>query len=305
MSPRLTSLTTRSDHPVFVESTVVVAALVGVSVWRLVVRLSLSDVAETLGRTEGVVAGGLLTGGVLLVGLVAYAGGYATYRRLDVGVERPGGDDLRVALVAAATPAALVGATKGVGLLTGVSYGSLTKTGYGAAATLSDVLPVVGLELLVGVPALVVVGQILVQESFERVSSGWTAVALTTVTTSFVLVHAKRGLTVFPEWGRLVGAAVFLLLLAFALAVSGRTARRWGRLLGYVPLPGFVLLVVGSELAAVGSVAGGLFVLVHVAVIGVAAAAYERTESLFVPALAYLSLLLSNDAVVFFLEAGA
>ena len=304
MPLRLTTLTRRSDHPIFVESTIVVTALVGVAFWQLVVRVSLSGVAETLNRSDGVVAGGVLTGGALLTGLVAYAGVYANYRRLDVGVERPDGGDLPVALVAAVVPAVLVGVTKGVGLLTGVSYGSLTKTGYGASATLSDVLPLAGLELIVGVPALVVVAQVFVQKSFERVSGGGTAVALTTVTTSFVLLHAKRGITVVPEWGRLVGAAVFLVLLEFALHVSGRVERRWAQRLSYAPVVGFVLLVVGAELATVGSVAGGLFVLTHVLVLGVAAVGYDRTGSVFVPALAYLSLLVSNRAVVFVFEAG-
>lgn len=304
MPLRLTTLTDRSDHPLFVESVIVLAALVGVAFWQLVVRVSLSGVAETLHRSEGVVAGGVLTGGVLVTGLVAYAGVYANYRHLDIGVERPDSDDLPVAFVAVVTPAALVGLTKGVGLFTGVSYGSLTKTGYGAAATLPDVLPLAGLELLVGVPVLVVVAQVLVQESFERVSSGWTVVALTTVTASFVLLHANRGITVVPEWGRLVGAAVFLVLLEGALYVSARVERRWTQRLSYAPVLGFALLVVGSELATVGSVAGGLFVLTHVLVLGVAAAGYDRTDSVFVPALAYLSLLASNRAVVFFLEAG-
>lgn len=57
---------------------------------------------------------------------------------------------------------------------------------------------------------------------------------------------------------------------------------------------------------AIESVAGGLFVVVQIAVLGLAAHAYERTASLLVLALAlaYPNHLLTSDAVVFVFEAG-
>lgn len=71
-----------------------------------------------------------------------------------------------------------------------------------------------------------------------------------------------------------------------------------------VPAALFAALVVLSGVAAVGSVAGGLFALTHLAVLGLAAATYERTGSVAVPAVAYATLLLANRLVVFLFEAG-
>ncbi|KAB1193703.1 hypothetical protein GJR96_09735 [Haloferax sp. MBLA0076] len=293
-----------SSASLAVEAGFVVAALLGVALWQFFVDTTASGVAQPLLRRGGILVGSLVTGGILLAGLTVYASVYTSVRDIDVPSTGPSASDAGVIALTVLGPAVLVGATKLVGSVTGVTYGSLTKTGYGADATLAAVFPLTGLELVVGVPVLVLVSHVFVQSSFRRVATDRVAIAATTVTTVFVLVNVNRGLVFVPNVGRLAAAAVFLLLLGVALTVSVRTTRDWTRVLCYVPALGFVVVVIGSELVTIGSVAVALFVLSHALVLGIAAYAHERTRSLFVPALAYISLIVSTDAVVFFFEAG-
>jgi len=76
------------------------------------------------------------------------------------------------------------------------------------------------------------------------------------------------------------------------------------RYLTYAPVLLVTAVIVLSGVAEIESVAGGLFVTTHLAVLGIAAYAYERTNSVLVPALAYTSLLLANTTVMFVFEAG-
>ncbi|CQR53919.1 MULTISPECIES: hypothetical protein [Haloferax] len=305
-SPSRTARAAASGRSGAVESAVVAALLLGVALLQFAVRESLAGVAPDLLRSRGFVVAGVVTGGTLVCALALYAGAYARVRDIALGVRLPAVADrgIGVVAVAAAAPALLVAATKVVGLRSGVTYGSLTKTGYGADATLAAVAPVSALAALVGVPVLVVVSQVLVQRSFARALDGRRALAVTTATASLAFLSANRGVVVFPALEHLVRAAVFLACLGVAFAAATRATTGGRRALGYAPLAVVSTVAVGEELLAVDSLAGGVFVLSHVAVFALAAVAYDRTVSLVVPALAYLSLLVSGDAVVFLFEAG-
>ncbi|MFC4551416.1 MULTISPECIES: hypothetical protein [Halorussus] len=297
----------RSNFPTSAELAVVTAALVGVSLWRHVVGLvtdPLSAVVESVWTSGGLAVVGLVTGGLFVAGLALFVGAYARFRGLSVGLAAPSRRDVRLLVLAGVAPAAFVGVTAFVGSFTGVPYGSLTKTYYAASEPLAPILTVVGLSLLVGVPSLVLICQVLVQESFAEVVGGRRAAVLTTLATGFVMTSTTGGLATVPDRGKLVGAALFVLALGVALYATRRTDNELLQYLAHAPALLFVALVVSSGVLGTESLAEGLFALSHVAVLGVAADTYDRSDSLVVPALAYASLILTNSAVVLFFETG-
>lgn len=295
--------TIRPNSPVAVEFGVVAGVLLAVYLWADVLAAPLSTAIESVAGVDGLVVTGLLTGSVIVGGLVAFAGVYAGFRDVDVGLALPNADDWRLVGLAALAPVAAVAVTKLVGVASGVPYNSLTMSAY-VGGVVTPFLVLTGLGLLVGVPSLVVVCQVLVQGSFERVVGGDAAVVLTTLVAGFVATSNTGGLTAVPDRGTLLGVCLFVPALWLAAYAARRIDRRWLRTLGYLPAVLFVALVGLSAVAAVDSVAAGAFALTHLGVLGFAAYAYDRTDSLAVPAVAYLSLSLANEVVVFAFEAG-
>ncbi|USZ67552.1 hypothetical protein NGM10_12545 [Halorussus salilacus] len=294
----------RENHPIATELAFAVCAVGGFALWHHTASTVASSAVDALSLPGGLPVEGLLGGSLLLAGSFLFAGAYVTLRDIEVGVALPSADDLPLVGVAIALPAVLVGLTKFVGALTGVPYGSLTMTAVAADVPLEPFLVVTGLGLFVGVPSYLLTCQVVVQGSLGRVTDGDIAVVATTAVASFLLLSARGGLSPFPERGRLGGAVLFVATIGVALFAADRVGRRWLRALSY--LPALVLFGVAalSGVAAVESVAGGLFVTTQVAVLGLAAYAYDRTDSLLVPALAYASLLATGQAVVFVFEAG-
>lgn len=296
-----------SKRSAMVEFGSVVAILIGIYLWHRAMRVVTDPVLATLDSLSalgGLLVGGILTGGVFVGGLAVFAKAYTTSREISVGTVLPSNADPVVVGLAGATPAALVVATKLVGTLTGVTYQSLTMTYYGSDGPLRSVVAVIGLELVVAVPTLVLICQILVQGSLRQTLGGERAVAVTTLVTGVLVGSDVGGLATNPEPGRLVGAILFVLVLGVALYAAENVERGALRYLAYAPAMLFVAVVVISGITRIESAAGGLFALTHFVALGIAAYAYERSGSLFAPALAYLSLLLANDAVVLVLESG-
>lgn len=300
------SVSFRANYPLATEFGFVIAASVCLSLVEYAVSAGTSQVLDALALRGGLLVDGLFVGGAVVAGSALVVGAYATRRDIEVGLALPARGDLPSVALALAVPAALVGLTKLVGVLTGTTYGSLAKVAYASDAAVWPVAAVTGLGLLVGVPSYLLLCQVVVQGSFERVLDGRTAVLLTTVTTGFLLAgSAGGGLSPFPDRGKLVGAVAFGLAVGVALYGNERADRRWVRYVASLPAALFVALVAASGVVAVQSVAGLLFGATQVLVLGLAAHTYERTGSLAVPALAYVSLALTGDAVVFVFEAGA
>jgi hypothetical protein len=293
---------TRRAGPLAVEVGVVTAVLIGLSLWRRLVASVLSAVG--LPSVGGVPVGGAVGGGLLLVGVVLLAGAYVAVRNIDPGPAVPTRADRAAVAAAVVTPLAFVALTKLVGVATGVPYNALTKTAVAADPPLIPILLLAGLSLFVGVPSLVVICQVIVQGSIGRAVDGDAAIVLTTLVTGFVVVDTTGRLGPIPDRGKLAGVVAFVLLLGIALAGNARADRDWVRWLAAVPVVAFVALVVLSGVAGVDSLVGGLFALSQLATLGAAAYAYDRTDSLLVPALAYASYLLVTRAVVVGFEAG-
>lgn len=294
----------RSDHPLAVELGMITAMLVGVFLWGEVIGELLPAVVATLPGVAGVVFITLVSGGLLLGGIVVLVGAYATVRNIDVALGAPSRSDSGLAGIAVLVPVGCVAVTKLVGTATGVPYNSLTKTSVAADASLLAVLLITGLGVIVGVPVLVVICQILIQGSFGNAARGKGAVVPTTVLAWFLLVSNTGGLATVPRVGKLLGTVVFTLSVGVALYATEQIERKWFRYLGFVPVVLITASIVLSSIAAVQTITGGLYAATHLAVFGVAAYVYDETESLFVPALAYGSLLLANTTVVLVFEAG-
>lgn len=294
----------RTTRPLAIELGVVTAALVGIFLWQRVVRATTAALFGTPGAFESLVVNGLANAVVLLGGLVVFVGAYATVRDLDVGLRFPERQDLRVLALAALLPIALVALTKAVGLLTGVGFNALIMTSVAADASLWSIALVTGLGLLVGVPALVLICQVLVQRSFERVVDRTGAVVATTLVAGFVMVSDTGGLASAPEAGPLAGVVLFVLLVAGALFVAERTDNDRLRALAALPAAAVIAVVALSAVVEITSVAGAVFGCSQLAVLAVAAYAYTRTDSLLAPALAYASFQIASKAVVVGFEAG-
>jgi len=294
----------RTPHRLAVELGVVTAALVGVLLWERFVMEATAAVFGTPGAFDSLLVNGLVNAAVLLGGLVAFVSGYAAVRDLDVGLRLPTRGSLPVVALAVVLPVSLVALTKVVGVFTGVGFNGLVMTSVAADAALWPVALVTGLGLLVGVPALVLTCQVLVQRSFERVVAPMAAVVATTLVAGFVMVSDTGGLASVPETGPLAGVVLFVLLVAAALFVAERIDDNRIRALAALPAVAVVVVVALSSVAEITSFAGALFGVSQVTVLAVAAYAYARTDSLLVPALAYASFRLASRAVVVFFEAG-
>lgn len=296
----------RTTYPLATEFALVVAAAVGFYLVPRTVATASSRVVDAVPLPGGLLAEGLVHSSVLLAVLGLLVGGYAAWRGIEIGLTLPTRDDLPAVGAALALPAALVGLTALVGEFTGTPYGSLTPSTFAPDASIEPFLVVTGLGLFVGVPCYLLLCQVVVQGSFERVVGGAPAVALTTATAGFLLTGSPGGgLSPFPERGKLVGAVLFGLAVGVALYATERADRRWVLYLSYLPAGLFVAATLVSAVAAVETVAGVLFAGTQLAVLGLAAVTYRRTGSLAVPALAYLSLSLTHSAVVFAVETGA
>jgi hypothetical protein len=293
MVPRLLERL-HSTYPLPTEFGVVTALMGVVFVWRRVAGV----VVDPLATRWSVPAAGALGGLLFVVGIVAVTGAYAGLRDVGVGVSLPSLSDLPAIAVAGAVPVLFVGVTAAAGTLAGVPYGSLTKTSYAQNAPVLPVATIAVLGLAVSVPSLVAVCQVLVQSSFRQVAGPNAGVVTTTLVAGFFSISGLGRLTVTPEMGKLVGAGVAVLVsVAAALVVDRVGGGRW-EVLPYVPLALLVGLVVVSGVLETESLPGALFGLTHLAVLGVAAATYERTGSVVAPALAYLSVALANGLVV-------
>jgi len=294
----------RTSHRLAGELGVVTAVLVGVLLWQRLVRETTAVVFGTPGAFDSLLVNGLVNAVILLGGLVAFVAAYAAVRDFDVGLRLPARGDLPVVALAALLPVVLVALTKAVGVLTGVEFNALVMMSVAADASLRPVVLVTGLGLLVGVPALALTCQVLVQRSFERVMGRGGAVAATTLVAGFVMVSDTGGLASVPETGPLAGVVLFALLVAGALFVAERTDDDRVRVLAALPALALVALIALSVVVELTSVAGAVFGISQLAVLAVAAYAYARTDSLLAPAIAYASFRVASRAIVVFLEAG-
>jgi hypothetical protein len=249
-------------------------------------------------------ATGLVRGSLFIAGLVLFTKAYVGYREIQIQPVLPERAALPLVGAAGTVPLLLVCLTKVVGSVIGIPYTSLRATAVAADASTGSILLLLGLRVLLIVPVLVLVCQVLVQESFERVLDRDIAIGLTAVLTGFVMVSNTGGLTIVPDEGTLAGAVLFAIVLALALYVNDRNPRDQLRYLAYVPLILVTTTSVVVGISMLESIAGLLFTVTHYAVFAVAADSHDRNNSLLAPAVAYVMLVLANSVVMVIFEAG-
>jgi len=301
-----------SRRPLATELLIVVAALLAVqlwtgTLWQRVVGPAVRNLplADALG-VDGLgafLASSFVYSGLLVASVVVIAAVYVRARNVPVGTALPGRSDLAMVALAVATPLVLIGVTDLVGNVTSVPFKTLVLTAYAERASATFAAGTTLASVFVAVPLAVVLNQVLVQGSFRSITSSDTAIALTTLLGAFVL--GDQGLVGgIGETSKYVGVGLFA-LASLAVHVSRtRFDARWIWAVAAVPAVLFVVLSGVQWVASIDSIAAGLYGLANVATLGVAAYTYERTDSLLVPALAYASLLVASEAVVFLFEPG-
>ncbi|MFC6614557.1 hypothetical protein ACFQAS_06240 [Halopenitus salinus] len=294
-----------STHPVAAEFGIVAVMLTGLFVLQRTVAEVMAVLLAPPPAGDGILVSGLLRGLLLVSSVVVFGYVYVSARGIAVRRSVPTRSDLPTVAFAAAVPLGLAGVTKLAGSLTGVPYNGLVMASYAADASPLPIALVAAVGILTSVPILVVVSQMLLQGSFERVMATDEAIVATTVVASVVFTSSTGSVTAIPEPERVVVIGCFALLGALAVYGTDRFAGRdRRRFLAFVPLAAFSLLAVLSAIAAIGSITEGLYAIAHLATFGVAAYAYDRTDSPIAPAIAYVSLLVANVAIVYLLEAG-
>lgn len=287
----------RLDRPIVLEFAVVVGLIVLTYLWQHLLTEAWMAYGDALPLASDAAALGV-SGLVYLAGIGGIAAAYVWLRDVEVALGLPALGQLPVVALAVVAPAVLVGLTALAGTYTDVPFGDLTASSYGSVPSrqLLGLLVVVG--PILGAATYSLLCQVLVQGTFARTVEGPVASLLTALVTGFLLVQTSGGLTTRPDRGHLLAAAIFAVALGLGVAATERVERSWMRALAFVPAAGIVGLAVLEAVAAIGTVAGGLFVATNVAVLGLAAVAYDRTESLLVPALSYLSLLVAVQVVL-------
>lgn len=300
-----TTTNSPSRHPLAEEFGIVTAMVVGLFLFQRTIAEGIAILLDPPPARGGIVIGGLLSGLILVASVAVFAHVYTSARGIPVRRSMPARSDLSTVVLAGVAPVALAGTTKLIGGVTGVPYNALTMTSYAADAPYPPVALLAGVSIAVSVPILVIVTQVLIQGSFARVVNPDEAIVVTTVIGSVVLTSSTGSVTAIPEPERVVGIVCFALLGGIALYATdrfeGRDRRRY---LAFVPLAAFSLLVLLSGIAAIGSIAEGMYAITHVATFGVAAYAYDRTDSPVAPAIAYTSLLAADTTIVYLFEAG-
>lgn len=272
----------------------------------LAIGLRLASVAESFLTVESnawaLAETVLVADTVAVVGMVAFAAAYVRVRGLSVTLGLPDRSELWAVAAAVAVPAASVAAVYGLAHATGTTLSSLTGTFVAEDVSLVVPATLMALQLLLGLPAYVLVTHVLVQRTLRAAAGPSVAIGVTT------LVVGLAGPTELVTTTVTLQTAVVALLLPVSVALPVYASHSfdvdWLPWLCALPLALFGIGLVTSWLADVDGVAGAAFGLAQIGIVGLAAYSYEETGSLLPPALAYASFVVATEAMVLFFEAG-
>ncbi len=299
---------TLDERPLARETALALVAIAGFVVWVDLVATVVGTVrpgSALLAFVDGGVASltvnALANGAFIVGGMAVFAVGYVRVRGFSLPPLLPDRSDLPATGAAFLAPVVLVALVHAAAAVAGGSLATVTGTNYAAGSAAPVAALVTGIELTLTVPSALLATHVVVQRSVRRAADGTVTVAVTT------LVLGLNGpFEVTSTRPFMLAAAALLTALALALPVyaEGTFNRRWLTAFTAVPfavVAGFVLI---DWVTRLGGGANGAFALAEVAVVAVAAVAYERTDALLVPALAYVSLAASSEAAVFLLQVG-
>lgn len=294
------------------EIAVVVLALVGFSLWLRVYEV----VAPTLVQIGNDVVGGddvgvpfnlLLVGGanaaVLLAFALAFTLAYASTRELDIGTDVPGREDRVDVATATIVPVALVVGASVIASASGNGLPALLSRSVAEDGALEPIVAITFLALVTLVPIAVLVNHVLVQDSL-RAAFGPRHGILLTIGIAAFLVDDPELLAVRVPFGRVMGLALAVACLALAVVGTDVFESDYLSVLAWVPFAVILVLFGVSWVVSITSIAGAFLALAGLLTLAVAAATYERTRSLLVPAIAYVAFTLTIDVLVYGMETG-
>jgi hypothetical protein len=270
-----------------VELGVVVALLVGLQAYVV----GLANVLDPYFLDSDVTLA-VVRGVLTLAGMGALAAAYASWRGYPLQVSLPDRTHGRPvgAAVAAAAVLAVVPFVP-LALRAGVGVPALVSTVFDLPDLLLDRTLV---RLAVFVPGMALLYHGLVQAGLRHVLDGGRTVAVTTLVGGYLVTppFPSYGILATGPWLHLWGArgvvaGLVVLALGVAVYAAGRAGNERGRRLAMVPAVAAVAVAVLLLGTTVDTPAGVLVVGARVAVVGVAAYAYDRTASLVGPATTY------------------
>jgi hypothetical protein len=298
------------ERPLAREGAIAVAAFGAVVLWihalwpvagaiRSVVRPG--ALAET--GLGSLAATALTNSAVVVAGTVAFTAAYARVRGRPVPLALPDREDVPLVAAVAVAPAGAVGVVELLAGATGTTTASLTGSSYAPGADPGVTAVVTALALFLGLPVYVLVTHALVQRTLRSAASPAVAIGLTT------LLIGTVGPTDLVSWGRSFRVAAVTLSIVAAIAVPVYAAeafdRAWLSAFCALPLALFAAGVLAQWATGFDGVAEAALGLAEVGLVGVSAYAYERTESLLPPALAYAAFVVARDAGAFLVGTGA
>jgi hypothetical protein len=272
-----------------VEAGILVALLVGFRAYTV----ALNDVLDPY-FLDSDLSLSLVHGVLVLAAMGVLAAPYRSWR--GEALSAPGSDSTTGRLVCGAVAVAAVLATLPFSLLalqTGVGVGHVV-------ATVSD-LPGLFLDRTLVRVGLFVSGMVLlyhgvVQGALRRVfdRDRSLAVVVTTLLAGYLVAPEVPSYGAFANgpwltfWGaRAAVAGLFVLALGVAVSAEERSVDGRVRTLATLPVLAVLALAAVVLATAAGSLGGAFLVATRTAVVGVAAATYERTASLVAPTLVY------------------
>lgn len=286
MRPRRQSLHDTLVRPaVLVELAAIVTLLVGFQLYRIAVDAALDPFFLDSDTRMLVIQGGL---GV--VGAAALVVGYAAWHGSSLPLSMPDRDDTRLvggAVVATALLATLPFIAPSLQMEIGLDH---VVTALGDLGSVFSGRSLLRIGLFV--PAMVLLYHGLIQRAFRRLFDR--AAAATTLFGGYLVAPTVVTYGTFPNgpwlsiWGRR-GAVALLFVAALGVAVYAARGSDDGSNGTLSTLPVLAALALATVVLAAdtGSLSGALVVLTRAGVIGVAAYAYEATESLAVPVVVY------------------
>jgi hypothetical protein len=294
-------------RPLAREAMVATAALGAFGLWidlvgwatRRYVPLGALDIPG--GANAGLALTGFLVSVVLLAGMALFVATFARLRGAECTPALPGRRALGAGAGAVGAGVVLAGTVRLAGALSGESLSSATGITHGPGASVGIVALVTALGLFVGIPAYLVVTHVLVQNSLRRASTPRTAVAATALAVGVLGPTAVLDVTAVRAT---VGASLAVIAIALPVVAAERYGRRWLTALTALPLLLLAAGVGAERLAAVDGPASAAYLCAEILVVGVGAAAHERTDSTLPSALAYASFVVAAEAFVFVAQVG-
>ncbi|QPV63414.1 hypothetical protein I7X12_01900 [Halosimplex litoreum] len=298
------------EHPLAREGAIAVAAFGAFVIWIH----SLGPVASALQSVVrpgafaatglgSLAATGLTNSAVVVAGAVAFTAAYARVRGRSVPLSLPDRSDLPLVAAVAVAPVAAVAVVALLAGVTGTSLAALTGSSYAPGVDPVGPATVTGLVLALGLPVYVLVAHALVQRTLRSAARPSVAIGLTT------LLIGTIGPTDLVSSGRPLQVAAVTLSLVAAIAIPVFAAeafdRAWLSAFCAVPLAVFAAAVVIQWATGFDGVAGAALGLAEVGLVAVSAYAYERTDSLLPPALAYAAFVGARDGLSFLVGTGA